>query len=111
MQQITLNENSTIKVVNAKNENFTIYLNYNSTRQGWFLDLESENFNLYGIKITSVLNVLRQWKDKLGFGLYIETENNSEPFFLEDFNTGRSKIYLLEPDDLLVMEEVYAQIQ
>ena len=111
MQEITLNENSTIKVVNAKNENFTIYLNYNSSRQCWFLDLESENFYLYGIKITSVWNVLRQWKDKLGFGLYIETENNSEPFFLEDFNTGRSKIYLLEPDDLLVMEEVYAQVQ
>lgn len=110
MQQITLNENSTIKVVNAKNENFTIYINYNSTRQCWFLDLESEKFNLYGIKITSVLNVLRQWKDKLGFGLYIKTENNSEPFFLEDFNTGRSKIYLLEPNDLLIWEEIYAQI-
>lgn len=111
MQRITLNENTVINVMNTNNEKFTIYLNYNTSRQGWFLDLESESFKLYGIKITSVLNVLEQWKDKLGFGLYVDTENRSEPFFLEDFNTGRSKLYLLEPDDLLLMDEVYAQIQ
>lgn len=111
MQQITIKENSTIEIVNAKNETFTGYINYNSSRRGWFLDLVSDNFKLYGIRITSVPNILRQWRDKLGFGIGVLCENKSEPFFLEDFNTGRAKLYLLEPDDLSFQDKLYAQVQ
>lgn len=111
MQQITITENSTIEIINGNNETYTGYINYNSSRQGWFLDLVSESFSVYGIRITSVPNVLRQWKDRLGFGICVLTENKSEPFFLEDFNTGRAKMYLLEPDDLELQDIIYAQIQ
>lgn len=111
MQQITITENSTIEIINAQNETYTGYINYNSSRQGWFLDLVSESFSIYGIRMTSVPNILRQWKDRLGFGVCVLTENKSEPFFLEDFNTGRAKLYLLEPDDLKAEDILYAQIQ
>lgn len=111
MQQITIKENSTIKVINAEEETYTLYINYNSSRQGWFVDVVSENFKIYGLRITSVPNVLRQWKNKLGFGLGVFTENKSEPFLLEDFNTGRATLYLLEPDDLLVQDILYAKVQ
>lgn len=111
MQQITIKENSTIEIVNAKNETFTGYINYNTSRQGWFLDLVSDNIKIYGIKMTSVPNILRQWKDLLGFGISVICENNSEPFFLEDFNTGRAKLFLLELDDLYLQDKIYAQIQ
>lgn len=111
MQQITITENSTIEIINAKNETYTGYINYNSSRQGWFLDLVSDNFKLYGIRITSVPNILRQWKNKLGFGVGVICENNSEPFLLEDFNTGRSSLYLLDLDDLKFQDILYAQVQ
>lgn len=111
MQQITITENTAIEIINAKQETYMAYVNYNSSRQGWFLDLVSDNFKLYGIRLTSIPNVLRQWKNILGFGLGVSCENNSEPFFLEDFNTGRAKIYLLEPDDLIIQDLTYAQIQ
>lgn len=111
MQQITITENSTIEIINAKNETYTGYINYNSSRQGWFLDLVSDSFKIYGIRITSVPNILRQWKERLGFGIGVMCENNSEPFFLEDFNTGRAKLYLIEPDDLAVQDLLYAQVQ
>ena len=111
MQQMTITENTTIQIINAKNETYTGYLNYNSSRQGWFLDLVSESFKIYGLRITSIPNVLRQWKDILGFGLSVSCENNSEPFFFEDFNTGRAKLYLLEPDDLIIQDLLYAEIQ
>ena len=111
MQEINISENSTIEIINSKNETYTGYINYNCSRQGWFLDLVSENFSIYGIRITSVPNVLRQWKNKLGFGIGVLCENKSEPFFLEDFNTGRAKLYLLEPDDLTFQDLLYGQIQ
>lgn len=110
MQQITIKENSVIEIINAKEETYTGYLNYNSTRQGWFLDLVSDNFKLYGIRITSCPNILRQWKDKLGFGIEVYCEQKGEPFFWEDFNTGRAKIFLLEPSDLKLQDIIYAKI-
>lgn len=110
MQQITITENSSIEIINDKNETYTGYINYNSSRQGWFLDLVSENFKIYGIRITSVPNILRQWKDKLGFGISVICEQKSEPFLLEDFNTGRAKLYLLESDDLVLQDLIYGQI-
>lgn len=111
MQQITITENSTIEIINAQNETYIGYINYNSSRQGWFLDLVSENFKIYGIRITSVPNILRQWKDKLGFGIGVICEQKSEPFLSEDFNTGRAKLYLLEPADLVFQDLIYGQIQ
>ena len=110
MQEITITENSTIEIINAENETYTGYINYNSSRQGWFLDLVSENFSIYGLRITSVPNILRQWQKKLGFGIGVLCENNSEPFFLEDFNTGRAKLYLIEPADLKYQDILYEQI-
>ena len=110
MQQITIVENSTIEVINAKQETYKGYINYNSSRQGWFVDIVSENFKIYGIRITSSPNILRQWRNKLGFGIGVLTENKSNPFFLEDFNTGRAKLYLLEPDDLDYQDFLYEQI-
>lgn len=111
MQQITITKNSQIEIINAENETYTGYINYNTSRQGWFLDLVSENFKIYGIRITSIPNILRQWRNKLGFGISVSCENNSEPFFLEDFNTGRAKMFLLEPDDLIIQELLDAEIQ
>ena len=111
MQQITITENSTLKIINAKEETYTGYINYNTIRQGWFLDLVGENFKICGIRITTCPNILRQWSSRLGFGIGILCEQGSEPFFFEDFNTGRAKIYLLEPDDLTLQEILYAKIQ
>lgn len=110
MQQITIKENSTIEIINAKEETYTGYINYNSTRQGWFLDLVSENFKIFGIRITSNPNILRQWSKKLGFGIGVTCEQNGEPFFWEDFNTERAKMFLLEPDDLYLQDLIYAEI-
>lgn len=111
MQQITFKENNIIEVINAENEVYTGYINYNSTRQGWFLDLVSEKFKIYGIRIASCPNILKQWTKRLGFGIGVMCENKSEPFFWEDFNTGRAKMYLLEPDDLKLQELLYARIK
>lgn len=111
MQQITISENSTIEIINSENENYTGYINYSPACQGWFLDLISENFKIYGIRITSCPNILRQWSKKLGFGIGVMCENKSEPFFWEDFNTERAKMFLLEPDDLTLQDILYAKIQ
>ena len=100
MQIISLNEQTVIEIINSKQESYKLAFSYNYNRQGWFIDIVSDSFKIYGLRITCNSNILRQWKDKLGFGIAIEAENDLEPFFQEDFLTERAKIYLLEPSDL-----------
>ena len=100
MQQISLNEQTIVEVVNAKQENFKLCFNYNQTRQGWFVDIISENFKCRGIRLASYPNILAQWENRLGFGLAVKCEKDSEAIFYEDFSSGRANLYLLEPEDL-----------
>ena len=100
MQQITLTEQNIFEVINAKNENYKLCFNYNQARQGWFVDIKSQNFKCFGIRLTSFPNILDQWEKKLGFGLAVKCEKNSEALFYEDFTSGRANLFLLEPEDL-----------
>lgn len=110
MQQIELTEQGTYNIINSKQENYQLVFNYNQAVQGWFLDLVSENFKIYGIRVTSVLNILKQWSDKIGFGVAVKCEQDSEPMFFEDFTTKRARVYLLEPDDLITQKVLWKNI-
>lgn len=110
MQQINLDEQNVFEVINAKNENFKLCFNYNQTRQGWFVDIVSENFKLFGIRLTSLPNILEQWENRLGFGLAIKCEQNSEALFYEDFTSRRANLYLLEPEDLLAQKVLWQNL-
>lgn len=100
MQQIQLDEQNITEIVNAKQEKYKLCFNYNQTRQGWFVDVKSETFQCNGIRLASYPNILEQWENKLGFGLAVKCENNSEALYYEDFISGRANIFLLEPEDL-----------
>lgn len=110
MQQITLDEQQIVEVYNSNNQNFKLCFNYNQTRQGWFVDIYSEKFQLFGIRITSVPNILMQWQNKLGFGLAVKCEQNSEPMFYEDFTAKRASLYILEPDDLEAQKLIWKSL-
>lgn len=110
MQQLELNENSIIEVVNSNKVSYKLYFNYNTTRQGWFVDVASEEFNIYGIKAVCSPNILRQWQNKLNFGIAIIADNELDPFFAEDFASERAKIYLVEPQDLDAQNILYKSL-
>lgn len=110
MQKISLNEQNVIEIINAKQERYKLYINYNQIRQGWFLDVISENFKCKGIRLTSYPNILEQWENRLGFGLAVKCEHDSEAIFYEDFITGRANLYLLEPVDLLAQKALWEKL-
>lgn len=95
-QSITLPDGSIVQV--------SIY--FIPLQYGWFIDfLTYGDFQLNGIRITNSPNILRQWKNKIPFGIACISKANREPMFQEDFSSGNSKLYLLSEEEVQAYED------
>jgi hypothetical protein len=73
-----------------------LQLYYRPVQQGWFINtLTYLTFTLNGMRVTNQLNMLRQWKNILPFGLACISASNREPSLIADFSSGASNLYIL----------------
>lgn len=73
---------------------------------GWFItSLTYQGFVLNGLRITNNLNMLRQWKDVIPFGLACASTQDREPSQQQDFSSGASNLYILSQSDVEAYEE------
>lgn len=84
----------------------SITMRYRPGQDGWFFDeITYDDFVLQGIRITNQPNMLRQWQNKLPFGIFCETVGNREPTQLDDFYSEASKLFLLTEAEVLEYSE------
>lgn len=75
------------------------------------MDIEYQGKSARGIKIVRGPNILTRNKNTLPFGLSVTVADNYEPFLINDFSSGRVKMFLLtsaevqEIDDMIVLGE------
>lgn len=81
-------------------------LTYNPAIQMWFMDTAIDGKEVNGIRICVSLNILCQYRNKLGYGVLIEVDDGSEVFLINDFSSGRAKFYILETEDLNRLENI-----
>lgn len=91
-------------VYNNSTAKFT--LRYYPRMMSWYFDIEYEDVIINCVKVVLHPNILRQFKNKLPFGLMVYTDNNSavEPFQITDFQTGRVKLAILNSDEVEQIE-------
>jgi hypothetical protein len=91
-------------IITENNEQFDLELFYSSVWQGWFCNISYANGNktltINGTRITTHINILRQWENVLPFGLMCECDDNQEPMFIEDFASGRARLSILTPEEV-----------
>ena len=74
---------------------------------GWFItSMQYGNFTLKGLRISNQPNMLRQWKNLLPFGLACFSDQDREPSQLQDFSSGKSKLYILTSDEVAEYEAI-----
>lgn len=79
----------------------TITLYFIPMQQGWFItNLTYGTFVLNGLRITNSPNMLLQFQNKITFGLACYSTANREPSLQEDFSSGNSKLYILDPSEV-----------
>lgn len=88
---------------NQEHINFTLY--YQPTQRGWFFDISYGSFSASGLRLSSSINALRQFRNLIPFGLLVLTEDGYEPYYLNDFESGRVTLYLLNANDVELIEE------
>jgi hypothetical protein len=79
-------------------------LSYRPLQSGWFYDLawngNGQSFAVNGRRLVTSPNILRQFQNKLPFGLMVATNDDSEPTQQDDLSTSRATIYLLDATDI-----------
>lgn len=79
-----------------------IQLTYKPTQLGWFMDVqyETKNFAVYGLRVTTNLNILNQWRNLLPFGIVCYCDKAQEPLSIEDFLVERAHLAVLDAEEV-----------
>lgn len=114
MQQITdlssdAKQTFKIQIEDGKLATFKLY--YSDNQIGWFLDVEYEGVVSKGLRLTNNPNVLSAYLNLIRVGLACQVTDGQEPYFQNDFTSGRVNLYILtEAEAILVKEEIYAKV-
>lgn len=82
----------------------TMELIYQGAAERWVTNITygSQVFN--GINVCCYPNILRQWRNVLPFGLTFATADQTDPFDINDFSSGRVAVFLLDQADVNLVE-------
>lgn len=81
----------------------TMELIYNGATERWTMNIAYGAFSSNGIGLCCYPNILRQFEEILPFGLAFVTADQTDPFDINDFSTGRVSVFLLTQADIAVI--------
>lgn len=84
---------------------FTIY--FVPMQKSWYItNLVSGDNVINGIKVVTNPNILRAYKNILGFGLACYSTEGRDPQFVEDFIEGKNTLYILSKEEVDAYEDL-----
>ena len=109
MRQIT-------KILNQANQKFKfavpgydsveITLQFKPNQDAWFISLVWGSFQVLNDRVVNSLNLLRQYKNMIPFGILIYHPDRLDPFSLEAWTSG-FEFYMLDSADIALTEAYY----
>ena len=101
IENITTDPRQKRTLILPDGKTITLEIYFVPMQLGWFItNLEYDDFQLKGIRITNQPNILYQWKNQIPFGLACFSQGDREPTLQDDFSTGASKLYILTEDEV-----------
>lgn len=80
-----------------------MFMQYRPQQEGWFADFSLGDWEVKGLRLTASPNILVKWQKLVPFGLAIITARNVEPLNVTDFINGVVTMYLLNADDVALV--------
>lgn len=78
---------------------------FNGATQRWVMSMQYGTKTINSIGLCTYPNMLRQWKNIFPFGIAVATSDQTDPFTVDDFISGRVKVYLLNAADVIGVEQ------
>lgn len=111
MKQITSITNEPYQqhqLVLDNNETVLFTLRFLPRQQAWYFDFTYNEITARRLKVVLTPNALRCFRRIIPFGIAFSSNGYVEPFQLNDFSSGRLKLYVLNSEDVLTVEsEIY----
>ena len=104
LTEISQDPKQRFDVKTEDNQTFELKLEYSDQQQGWFYSITFGDIVINNARLVTSPNIIRQFKNVLPFGIFIATDDLSEPLFIDDFSTERVKFLLLTPDEVEQVE-------
>lgn len=106
---LTNDAKQTMKLVAGTGSLITLTLEYCSSQRGWWYSVDYGDISLSKRRLVASPNTIRQFRGVLPFGILCNVTDGQEPVYLDDFSSGRVKLYILdETTDIDAMEEFIA---
>lgn len=71
----------------------------------WVMGLTYQDFELEGLCVTTTPNMLRQYRNRIPFGIMCISASGLDPFTVNDFASQASNLYLLDSADVTTIEQ------
>lgn len=108
---LTSSPNQFHRLVLDNNETADFTLRFCARVESWFFDIQYNDIEARGLKIVLSPNSLRHLKNIIPFGIAFSTESFVQPFKIDDFSSGRIKMYVLNSDEVNQVEREIFNIQ
>lgn len=91
-------------IVLADGTRATLSLEYRPNQLAWFYDFAWGDVQVDGGRLVASPNAIRQFRNRIPFGLAVITAGNVDPTDQESFVNGSTSVYLLDSQDVLDVE-------
>jgi hypothetical protein len=78
---------------------------YRAAIQRWTVSVARLEFEAYNLDLCLHPNLLRGYRERVPFGLAVTSTDGADPAFIDDFASGRIKIYVLDFEDVILVEQ------
>lgn len=95
-----------MQLVLDNNETADFRLYYSARQEAWYYDITYKDFTAKCLKVALDPNSLRCFRRILPFGIGFDSEGQVEPFQIDDFASGRVSMYVLNEEDVRLIEEL-----
>jgi hypothetical protein len=105
INKLTNDAQQQITLTGIPNVQIAMSLRFMPRTAQWIMGLQYQDFELEGLAIVASLNMLRQWKNILPFGISCLRADGLDPYQITDFQNKIANLYLLDAADVTTIEE------
>lgn len=105
INKITSNAAQQINLTGLPGIQIVMTLQFMPRTAAWVMGVTYGSFSVQGIAVVSSLNLLRQFRNRIPFGISCIRADGLDPYQIDDFALQRANLYLLNADDVIEVEE------
>lgn len=104
IDRITNDAKQQYTLVTEDGDTVVLTLTFLASQSLWSFGFTYGDLQINGLILTCGPNIIRSYKNNVPFGISVTSTDKLDPFYQNDFISGRIKLYLLSTADVAAVE-------